>query len=89
MRVYGEFAQWLRPQVEFGMLGRVEAQVKKDAEQAYLAAASKPHLAPQLDVIREALCEFSKLYPRGAREAAENGRIWREQEARWTLGGRR
>jgi hypothetical protein len=62
--VYGEFAQWLRPHVSFSSLGHLELAVKADAQAAYLASALKPHLATDLDVIRDALDDLSRAYGR-------------------------
>ena len=83
MRVYGEFAQWIRPQVAFEELGRLDAAIKRDAEAAYLAAASKPHLATDLEVIRDALDGFGRAY--GRDPSYSDGRIHAEQDRRWRL----
>ena len=62
-------------------------QVKADADRAYLAALSKPHLATPAARIRDALAEFARLYPRpptDRRPAAEDeARLYRELRARW------
>ena len=83
MRVYGEFAQWLRPQAAFEELGRLDPAVKRDAEAAYLASAAKPHLVTDLDVVRDALAAFGHVYGRGP--TPFDGRVYAEQARRWTL----
>ena len=83
LRVYGEFAQWLRPQVGFAELGRLEPAVKRDAEGAFLASSLKPHLVTELDVVRDALAVFSVAY--GRAPSPHDARIAMEQARRWTL----
>ena len=64
-RVYGEFAQYLHPQAAFDTLGRLDGNVKKDAEAAYIwVLTSKPEIVNQLEIINAAVDKFASWYSR-------------------------
>jgi len=86
MKVYGEFAQYLRPQALFHELGPLDDQVKQDAARCYTVSLTKDNLDNPLARINEAIDLFSTIYPRNPedrRAAAEEVRIRRERAIRW------
>jgi hypothetical protein len=98
LRVYGEFCQYLHPELMFEELGQLRDSEKKDAEFFFLQSAGRAHLLTHLDQIRDAVAEFSTKYPRvhsSTAQAFEGGnqfmqmlmadeaRISAEMEQRW------
>ena len=98
LRVYGEFCQYLHPELMYEELGQLRDSEKKDAELFFLQSVGRPHLMTHLDQIRDAVAEFSVKYPRvnssvgqsfeGGNQfmqmlMADETRISEEMEQRW------
>ena len=65
LKVYGEMAQYLHPEVRYDDLNILEQSVKDDAEQACLwVLAAKPNLRTKLDIVNATVMRFAELYPR-------------------------
>ena len=84
LRVYGEFAQFLSPDVSFRHLGYLPNQQKANAEAAYLYVLTyKPYLKNKLEIINEAITQYTRSHAINPRDSHQMQVIERDRARRF------
>jgi hypothetical protein len=90
-RVYKEFSQWLHPRMNFISVPPLDQNQKKYAQTAFMNATEQPNLTTDLQIINEAITEFTQLYPRAEPSLVYYEQIEKDRRRRWpsAAGSRR